>query len=395
MKVGDLSYKSRNKIYGLLCVIAEGGLGLFMSIISENKTLSDFDGNRQNNFTLIRLIFAWLVLFGHSFAIQPTHGLKNPVNAIFKGSEWIGSFAVHGFFVISGFLVCASLLNRGCKDYVISRFLRVVPGLALCVLLSVFALGTVLTSLSLGDYFSNPKTWEYVKNAFAFFPMEWNLPGVFEDNRREAINGSLWTLNVEVYCYFLLAFIGFFGLLGRKAIANPTIAAVLAFSYFHFGDVPLLGGNAKWGRPGLFFLVGVFFYINRDKVPVNGKLAVFSLVMLAYSFGKDWYLYVAPPFFAYLIFYFAYVIKHIDLDAKLGDISYGVYIYAWPVQQIVAISFPQLNPYGHTVLATAIVFGIAYLSWHYVEKNALKLKPKLMSMTNGLPFIRNRAVSQA
>ena len=366
-----------------------------MSNTNEIKTLGDFDGNRKNNFTLIRLLFAWLVLFGHSFAIQPTHGLKNPVNAIFKGSEWIGSFAVHGFFVISGFLVCASLLNRGVKDYIISRGLRVVPGLAVCVLFSVFVLGAILTALPLAEYFKNGGTWEYLKNAFAFFRMEWTLPGVFEDNRRASINGSLWTLNVEVYCYFLLACLGFLGLMGKKTIANFTIAAALAFSFFHFGDVPLLGVNEKWGRPGLFFLVGVFFYINRDMVPISWKLALFSLLMVGYSFGKDWYLYVSPPFFAYLIFYLAYAVKHIDVDSNLGDISYGVYIYAWPIQQVVAMAFPQLNPYSHTVLVTVVVFFVAYLSWRYVEKNALMLKPRVMAMTSGIRLSRDSAVSQA
>nr|WP_010130493.1 acyltransferase [Microbulbifer agarilyticus] len=366
-----------------------------MSTAPESKMLVEYDGNRENNFTLIRLIFAWLVLFGHSFAIQPTHGLKNPLNSIFKGSEWIGSFAVHGFFIISGFLVCASLLNRGVKDYIISRALRVLPGLMLCVLICVFVLGVVLTTLPLVEYLTSAKTWEYLKNGFAIFRMEWSLPGVFEDNRRRSMNGSLWTLNVEVYCYFLLACIGFFGLLGKRALANLTIFGVLAFSYFNFSDVPLLGVNDKWGRPGLFFIVGVFFYLNRASVPVNGKLAIFSLIVLVSSFGEGWYLYVSPPFFAYIIFYLAYATKNLGIDKSLGDISYGVYIYAWPVQQVVAMAFPGLNPYSHTVVATLVVFVLAYVSWHFVEKNALKLKPKIMAMTDFSRLSKTSSISAA
>lgn len=363
-----------------------------MKANSEMVFLREFDGDRKNNFTLIRLVFAWLVLYGHSFAIQPTHGLKNPLHAIFQGSTWIGAVAVNGFFVISGFLVCASLLNRSIKDYVISRVLRVLPALVVCVLLSVFVLGAALTTLPLSEYFQHSDTFGYLKNALAIFSMEWTLPGVFESNRRSAMNGSLWTLTVEVYCYILLAFFGFWGLLRKKSVANFTIFALLVFGFFHFADIPLLGVNMKWSRPGLYFLLGVLLYCNRDMVPVSGKLALFSVLVVLYSFGKSWFPYVFPLFFAYLIFYLAYATRFVDLDGKLGDVSYGVYIYAWPTQQVIAMTLPELNPYTHTLLATFVVFLLAYCSWRYIERPALNLKPRLMAVD--FRFFQGRVASQ-
>ena len=103
-----------------------------------------------------------------------------------------------GFFAISGFLVTASLLKRGLVDYTISRALRIYPALAVCVFATVFILGPALTRLSLSEYFSHPTTWNFLTNALLFMNMVWTLPGVFESNVLPAVNGSLWTLPVEV-----------------------------------------------------------------------------------------------------------------------------------------------------------------------------------------------------
>lgn len=107
--------------------------------------LKDFDGNRHNNFTSLRIILAWLVLYGHSYAFQNTSAIKDPLNHIFQDSIWIGTFAVNGFFAISGFLVTASIIRRGFLDYAISRVLRIFPALIVCMLFTVFVLGTLLT----------------------------------------------------------------------------------------------------------------------------------------------------------------------------------------------------------------------------------------------------------
>ncbi|UHQ56913.1 MULTISPECIES: hypothetical protein [Microbulbifer] len=93
-------------------------------------------------------------------------------------------------------------------------------------------------------------------------------------------------------------------------------------------------------------------------------------------------------FFAYAIFFLAYGVKHINIDNSLGDVSYGVYIYAWPVQQIIAQFFPGLNPYTHTLVATPLVFGLAYASWNLVEKPALGFKKTLMAFD--INYLRTR-----
>lgn len=343
-----------------------------------NVLLKDFDGSRQNNFTIMRIILAWLVLYGHSYAIQKTAGIKDPLNEIFQGSTWIGALAVNGFFAISGFLVTASIIKRGALDYTISRALRIFPALIICVLLTVFVIGPIFTNLSLSDYFSDSKTYDYLKNITLLYKTQWDLPGVFVDNINNSVNGSLWTLPAEVRCYLFLAIVSLFSIFKQKALSNIMIFSLLVFGYFFFSDLPLVSVSKAWSRPVLFFLVGVFFYINRDKTIIDFKLALLASILMYYSFGKEWFNYIFPIALVYLIFYLVYATKYINTDKKLGDISYGIYIYAFPVQQCVATLFPNFVPIENTIVSSVIVFFLAYISWHYLEKPVLSLKKVLL-----------------
>ncbi|WP_439107244.1 acyltransferase family protein [Congregibacter sp.] len=335
--------------------------------------LGDYDGSRRNNFTALRIAFAWLVLFGHSFPITG-HGELNPLRDFFEKSTWIGEIAVSGFFAISGFLVAASFVRRGLVDYCISRVLRIYPALIVCVCLTVLVLGSWLTTLDRSAYFSDPRTWNYFWNTTALFPMSFRLPGVFDSLPRQGVNGSLWTLPVEVSCYLLLMVVGATGLLRWRTLANLTAVALVLFSLSYFGDIPLVGRIEKWAQPCVYFLLGVTFYINRTSVPLSLPLAIVAGALAYAALGEPWFAYVFPPAFVYLIFFAAYRSPFIDLDRWLGDPSYGIYIYAWPVQQVIANFFPEQGPYFNTGLATIVVVSLALLSWHFLEKPALGLK---------------------
>jgi peptidoglycan/LPS O-acetylase OafA/YrhL len=343
--------------------------------------LIDFDGNRENNFTTLRIILAWSVLYGHGYAVQKIIGYNDPLNKIFLGSTWIGEVAVNGFFAISGFLVTASIIKRGVIDYSISRILRIFPALIVCIIFSVFVIGPLFTQLTFSEYFSDSKTYEYLKNATLYFNMHWTLPGVFENNIRNAVNGSLWTLPAEVRCYLFLAIVSLFAVFKQRTIANLMIFTLLVFGFFYFKEIPLISINAKWSKPSLFFLIGVFFYINRDKILINFRLALLALVLINFSFGQEWFMYVYPLALVYFLLYLVYATKYLKTDKKLGDISYGVYIYAWPIQQSVASLFPDFTPTQNTMLSTVVVFILAYTSWHYLEKPFLSLKSKILTRT--------------
>jgi peptidoglycan/LPS O-acetylase OafA/YrhL len=342
-------------------------------------TLISHDGSRNNNFTTIRIVLSWLVLYGHSYPIQRPGALPLPLNQIFEGSIGIGGLAVNGFFAISGFLVAASLVNRGLGDYLISRVLRIYPALILCVLTSIFVLGPMLTNLSLSDYFTHPGTWTYLKNALAGLGKPpYKLPGVFEGNPFSAVNGPLWTLYVEVRCYLLLAALTFVGFRVSKTMGNMLVILLFTVGIVSYESIPLLGHYTKSAGPTLYFTIGVFLYLNRDKVILDSRIALLAAVLAWLSFGEEWFHYVFPPTVTYLIFYLAYNTRPLRTDAVVGDISYGIYIFAWPVQQIVAQCFPGEQPYFNTIVSSAIVIPLAWLSWHYIEKPMLDRKRVLL-----------------
>jgi peptidoglycan/LPS O-acetylase OafA/YrhL len=340
--------------------------------------LGDYDGSRRNNFTALRIVFAWSVLFGHSFSITGYSNL-NPLKSFFEGSIWIGAIAVNGFFVISGFLVAASLLRRGTLDYGVSRCLRIYPALIVCVVLTVFLLGPLTTTLSLRDYLGHEGTWSYLWNATALFNMQFGLPGVFEDLPRNAVNGSLWTLTVELSCYLLLAIGGLLGLLQSRVVANLALLALFLFGLFFFEALPLVGRQDGWSRLGVYFLLGVTCYVNRGVIPLDGRMALGAVFAFYAGLGETWFTWVAPPALTYVVFFLAYRTPFLNLDARFGDPSYGIYIYAWPVQQLLVTLFPGEGPYFNTVVASVIVVTLALASWHLVEKPCLGLKRRLLA----------------
>lgn len=358
-------------------------------------TLITYDGSRDNNFTTLRIVLAWLVLHRHSYAIQKTPGISDPLQQIFQDSTDIGAIAVDGFFAISGFLVAASLVKRGLIDYILSRVLRIFPALVFCVLASVFLLGPAFTSLPLSDYFAHPDTWTYLRNALAVLYMQWELPGVFEGNARTAVNGSLWTLTVEVRCYLGLAALTFVGFRLNKLMGSVLILFILTVGIVSFESIPLLGVNPTWAPPALYFILGVFLYLNRDRVILDYRIALLAGVLAFLSFGEEWFNYVFPPALIYLIFYLAYATKPLRTDVVIGDVSYGIYIYAFPVQQAVAHCFPEQTPYFNTAVSSVIVITLAWLSWHYIEQPMLGYKRVLLGHADSKKLLtRAKAIFQ-
>lgn len=347
--------------------------------------LSQHDGSRSNNFTTLRLLFAWLVIYGHAFAIQGPGTAKDPLNNILQGSTWIGALAVCGFFAISGFLVTASLVNRNILTYVVARALRIYPALIACVFLTAILFGLFFSSLSIGEYFSHQEFYKYLRNALAFDNMRFTLPGVFEEQRNTAINGSLWSLTLEIHCYILLAIVGALGLLRKQVLANIVIFGLTALSVIIIYDVKVFDSlssistqKIKWIRTAEYFLLGAAFYINRKHIPIDYRLFALACLVSGLAFGEEWFNLLFPLSFTYIIIFLVYAPPVIALDKWVGDISYGVYIYAWPIQQCVNYWLPDLSPYGNTAVSTLLVLPIAYLSWKWIELPAINLKTRTL-----------------
>lgn len=338
---------------------------------------------RSNNFTLLRLLAAMTVLYSHSYVLSLGAGGGENIfnNFIIKyWGESIDALAVNLFFVTSGFLITASYLHRdNLLAFIEARILRIYPGLIVAVLFCVFVVGPFVTTGSVSDYFSSPTTWSYLKNnSFLLKGVQFNLPSVFIGNPYPiSVNGSLWTLPIEIWMYLCVATLGSLSLLkGDKAF--NAIFLILCLMYAQSSSTFFIMSEPRNAQLALLFFLGGFFYVNRSKIPLS-LVGLIFLFILAYS-TKHYY------FFGFLkTVIFAYAVLFLALHPKLrlpsmdrwGDISYGLYIYAFPVQQTIAYLIPQVKPFNMFIMSTAITVMLATLSWRSVEKPALKFKGKI------------------
>ena len=342
------------------------------------KTFDHYSETRDNNFNLVRFIAASLVIFSHSYPIALGQGTPEPP------TEWIGmsagNIAVSIFFVVSGFLVSKSFCDRNnVFTFFYARCLRIFPALIVAVLSSVFIVGVLFTQLPLLDYFSDPKTYKYIlKNiTLIVFSLQYELPGVFSNNiYPAAINGSLWTLPAEFRMYLLIALLGFIGILRRDWLFNLFIVGAVA-GYF-YTDHYVIALSAEVWRLAAFFLAGTFCYINRKVIPLNGYVLLGILVITVGVWQTPYFRFAFSLFLIYATFWFSFVPSgRIRLFNRIGDYSYGIYIYAFPIQQMIAASYPGIQPLEMGVWAFLATLLCSYFSWHWVEKPALNLKLKM------------------
>ncbi|WP_018604629.1 acyltransferase family protein [Uliginosibacterium gangwonense] len=336
--------------------------------------LEDYEKSKNNNFTLLRMILALSVLFGHSFPIVGRG--SDPISvALLQPAEWIGSLAVHGFFFISGFLVVGSFVRRGAINYVLSRGLRLYPAILLYSILMVFLFGPIFSSANLAGYFS-ARPWFNLINA-GLWEWNYNLPYIFESNPIPgATNGSTWTLPAELRSYILIGSIGFFGALDTKVRANCSLIGLLLLCTFSYTNVPMFGAHASFQLPLVYFLAGSIFWINKNLIVMNHVVTVLCFLLTVFSIRFGLLSSFLPLFMGYLFLVFVYRFKYVNVD-RFGDLSYGIYIYAWPVQQLVWR--PGQGPYENFVISLFFVLILAYLSWRIVEKPALNFRKVLVS----------------
>lgn len=338
--------------------------------------------------TPLRLLLALLVLFGHSFAITGVRS-GDPISGLLKHT-WIGAVAVELFFFLSGILIAKSFVDRNPIAFVVSRVLRIYPALIVCVIVSVFAIGPLLTDLQQDAYFADPKSLSYLNNITLIHRIQWMLPGV-----DTAINGSLWTLPVEIRCYAALFIFGILGVFSNRLTLTLVALLLLAVGLFQRELLPVFGGNDRWLRPAAYFLIGALAFKWADQVILDWRLAVLSILVLMFlndPVNKNWHSLSAIPL-CYLSLMIIYMTPHINMDKWLGDLSYGTYIWAWPIQLICLKSFGLSDPYANAAAATGMTLVVAFVSWHVIEKNALLLKTPMVRLVAKLhrPFKRSQS----
>ncbi len=351
----------------------------------------------DNNFDVLRLFWAVAVLFSHCFALPQGGNRHEPLAMLTNGQTTFGSLAVDAFFVISGFLITQSWLrSKGPGDYLRKRVLRIYPGFLVAALFCALIVGP-LASASMTAYLQGFHlrlaarfVWSVLTlSQLTLPPVFMHLPSYGE------INGSLWTIRYEFWCYLFLAALGVLGLLKRRGAAAGLFLLVLLLhtaqewhypgigqgndvfkaGLLHGREIPLLGNLDRWPRLLAFFLAGTVCFLYREQIPRSPRLAVVSVLLLAFCFR--WGLNALLPLCGtYLLLYAAGSPRHIGKAlTQRADLSYGIYLYAYPVQQLLILFLgAQINPFVLFVLALPTVSAAAWLSWKLVEQPVLLRK---------------------
>lgn len=346
--------------------------------------LGEVTGSRARGMDVLRLAAATLVIVAHSYVLT---GNAEPLRR-FGGPDF-GDIAVSVFFAISGFLVTASWLSDPrLRAFLVRRGLRILPGLWVVLLLTTIVAGLLVTDLAAVHYLTSLETWRYPLERSIVFSTRNVLPGVFTGNPDTAVNGSLWTLPVELTAYAATVGLGLAGVLARRRSLVFVAAAILLVAQ---QVVPAPESSAAatvslrdvfyWViHFGLFYAAGALLYLYRSRVPLSLVAAGAGLVIWLLCFGTDAVNPVGQVALPYAVLVAAYRAP-VAIDTfmrRLGDLSYGTYIYAFPVQQLVVHYDRDISPAGMIAWTVPITFALAALSWHLVERPAMRLRHRLI-----------------
>lgn len=333
-----------------------------------------------NNFDVIRILFAWLVIISHSYVLL---GVSD--------CDWMcritghfvpfSYFGVKGFITISGFLIFKSLQRSdNILDYLWKRVLRIYPGLIVVLLLSI-AMAYCFYQPWYLPFAKNHEISSYILRNLTLYDNQWRIHGVFDHNANNAINGSLWTMGFEFFFYLVLLILYPI----RKfnmAIIFLLIITIIIGIYGNLYQLETLKHIDFRLRVDLIFELGSFFMmgallgvINWQKITMQKELfylaIAFTLTIIEFRLNLIWMVISWP----YIVLYIGQNSSKLAnwVHLHLEDPSYGIYLYAFPVQQLIIYLF---QPSVTTLLwaSTVISFALGIASWKWIEKKTLVLK---------------------
>ena len=351
------------------------------------------DALRFNNLNFIRSLLALVVLFCHCFVIY--YGTEKEVEPFYVWSDGqisMGTFAVNYFFVISGFLILLSWDKQPkLGKYLWKRIIRIYPAFIVVSLLCLF----LFAPLGTGDFFRPFGYWQLY-----FKSIDWELipknllllnepraPWVFKNAPiTNSLNASLWTIKFEFMCYLiipLLALIGMFRSRIFSAILFVEVYVIYVYQYYTnstfwgWQEFPIIGKPDMLIQFLTFFSAGMALYMYRELIPRSRWFFLVSVIAMIVSMFFVKALVVTLPIFgSYVLFHIAFARSYsLKGFAKWGDFSYGIYLFAWPIQQLILLYLEKYMDVALLfILSTSITLCFAFVSWHYIEQPSLRLK---------------------
>ena len=325
----------------------------------------------KNNFDAVRLSLAITVVFSHVLVLTqlPTFSNFYLFNA---------DFAVKGFFAISGFLVMKSYSSSASLfEFFEKRIRRIYPAYFTTIIIC-FLLGVSYTTLDLYEFLKHPDSIRYVISNLTFLNfIQPSLPSVFDGNPYKIIDGSLWTIKIEI-CLYLCIPIIFFSFRRWGAIRAAGLIFILSSAWVLFFKHFLgttLGAEVARQFPGQlsYFIFGALLSFNEKVFALLGYILILSFALFLIFENTFLNVLLEPSFYSSLVIYLATkAIKNLHLG-KFGDLSYGVYLIHFPIiQSLIHLKVFSYNPWLGLILTIALTLCLAWLSWHLIEKRFLK-----------------------
>ncbi|MET3373583.1 peptidoglycan/LPS O-acetylase OafA/YrhL [Variovorax boronicumulans] len=360
-----------------------------------HESLGKLSEGRDNNFNLIRMVATAMVLASHSYVVTSGDIHSEPWVGLLGMTP--GGVAVDGFFALSGFLVTGSLLRSDAlRSFAVARALRIYPALWVALVVSTLVIGLSFSEFRFAEFISHPQTWRYLlKNATMLMGSEAFLPGAFAHNPFSMqVNVSLWTLRWELRLYVLVALMWWCtGRWRRGSNREATMAAlVLGTAVVLLATtiaLMILGKPNDAPRLGSMFFSGAAYWSYRRHIRIRGDWTLIMVAMMgaAMCLSPHAFELVYRLCFPYLLFFLAFIpgralnnsssvsIRNYN---RVGDYSYGMYVYAFPIQQIVTALMPGIGTWALTGVAGALTLLLSIVSWHMVEKPAMALKQSVL-----------------
>jgi peptidoglycan/LPS O-acetylase OafA/YrhL len=339
--------------------------------------------NHKNAFDVLRVLFALFVFISHSYFLTG-RDIFEPVNVLSKGQTSLADIGVMGFFSLSGYLITSSF-DRSSNSFrfIYNRVLRIFPGFWVCLIVTAFVIAPLMHyvnngSLTAFNYWGDGGALSYIYNNALLRINQWGVSNVTaQSTYKGSLNGSLWSLYPEMQCYLLTLITGLFTLFNKNKTAF-LLLLVFVYSVYavniydtsqRFGPTILTLSNAR--KLYIAYLCGAAMYVFRDKILIDGKGQVFILLFALLLLRNGGFLIAAPALIAML------AIKgfsNFSLPLKY-DISYGLYIYAFPIQQLVFTCWGKsLGFAGAGLMALLLSCLAGLLSFVLIEKPFLRLK---------------------
>lgn len=336
--------------------------------------------SKSGNIDFVKYIAAIMVIVGHSFVLASKN--LSAIASFLKNHIAFGPIGVAIFFFLSGFLVTRSMIQKKtAREYFRVRVYKIIPPLFVVILVTAFVLGPCVTTLPIKEYFSTSGTYKYLLNIVLI--RQHFLPGVFEDNPYpRAVNGSVWTLLFEFLCYIATYVAYKLKLLRKGAILIPIPAVII-------GVIVLFAVASKFRisygylstivRPCICYYMGMILFFYYEYL-INSKIFTVSVVLSfigILTHSSDVFLIFVIPILLLNIGWGLSVSVKPRL-ANLGKYSYGIYLVAFPIQQLLVYIWEDMTPLVNSIVTINLSTFLGKLIYEYIE---LPMNSKLIEYT--------------